>query len=148
MQEQFEDTSLQCSSKKQKKRLQYKRMSEDKKRDLIFRVMYLNENVRSVCYELGFNFSTGRNLVQRYKKTGEYCPTEKPGSASPPNELVKTGTSNDEGKLRSDKLRKCPFGLMFLADDKIKLVTSRTYAPEEQRTLEGLHHQLLAAGTV
>jgi len=137
--EEIQTPSTSCGScKKQKKRLQYKRMSEDKKRDLIFRVMYLNENVRTVCHELDFNFSTGRNLVQKYKKTGEYSTLEKPMAPTQSAEAFGNATTKDTER----KVRKCPLGLIFLADDKIKLVTSKSYTHEEEETLAKLHTQL------
>ncbi len=145
MQEVQKSDSSDSSMKKSRKRLQYKRMSEEKKRDLIFRVMYLNENVRTVCHELGFNFSTGRNLVQRYKKTGEYTSQEKiPLGSTPFLDYMKTGATKDT----EVKARKCPLGLIFLADDKIQLVTSKVYALEEEKTLIELHKELLKSGAI
>ena len=125
--------------RKQKKRLQYKRMSEDDKRDLIFRVMYLNENVRSVCYELGFNFSTGRNLVQTYKKTGDFNPPEKTHSQNPSAEQQRNMTT----KGSDTKSKKCPLGIIFLSDEKIQLVTTKTYSQQEEESLLRMHDQLL-----
>lgn len=144
MQENFEEASFVASGKKQKKRLQYKRMSEEKKKDLIFRVMYLNENVRTVCHELGFNFSTGRNLVQRYKKTGEYVSQEKVAVSSPSTEFLRTNASRESDA----KTQKCSLGLILFSDDKIKLVTSRMYTAEEERALVRLNQQFVSAGTV
>jgi len=127
--------------KRQKKRLQYKRMPEDKKRDLIFRVMYLNENVRSVCNELEFNFSTGRNLVQKYKKTGEYNASEKtPVSSDGGNGAKNVGTKDTDGRSR-----KCPFGLLILDDDKVQLATSKNYSSQEEQALLKMHSQLVGA---
>jgi hypothetical protein len=125
--------------RKHKKRQQYKRMTEDKKRDLIFRVMYLNENVRSVCYELGFNFSTGRNLVQKYKKTGEFITLEKQETKPQSSEQQKSTQDKDS----EDKTNKCPLGIIFLSDEKIQLVTSKSYSPEEQQSLLKVHEQLM-----
>ena len=139
MQEIPETKTSFCEIRKQKKRQQYKRMSEDKKRDLIFRVMYLNENVRSVCCELGFNFSTGRNLVQRYKKTGEFNPLEKPSVQSPSSDQQRSAHTKDS----EDKATKCPLGIIFLSDEKIQLVTSKAYSQEEQQSLLEVHEQLL-----
>jgi hypothetical protein len=121
-----------------KKRVQYKRMTEDKKRDLIFRVMYLNENVRTVCHELGFNFSTGRNLVQKYKKTGEYNPLDQV-SDQPQSDKQKpsSGTNDSEGKL------KCPLGVIVLSDEKIQIVTSKSYSMQDENFLLKAHEQLL-----
>ncbi len=140
----IEEKSFGAALKKQKKRLQYKRMSEDKKRDLIFRVMYLNENVRTVCYELGFNFSTGRNLVQRYKKTGEYVSQEKVGASTPSAGVQGTNAS----KGSESKAPKCPLGLILLSDNKVKLVTSKAYTSEEEQALARLNAQLTGAGMV
>ena len=131
-------SSPDCKPQKAKKRLQYKRMSEDKKRDLIFRVMYLNENVRTVCYELGFNFSTGRNLVQRYKKTGEYVTQEK-SQSNISNDYQKTGSS----KGSEPKEKRCSIGLILLSDDKLQVVTSRVYAPQEEQALMQFHAELV-----
>jgi len=139
MQEIPETNTSFCEIRKHNKRQQYKRMSEDKKRDLIFRVMYLNENVRSVCYELGFNFSTGRNLVQKYKKTGEFNALEKPSVQFPSSDQQRsTHTKDSEGKTA-----RCPFGIIFLSDEKIQLVTSKAYSQEEQQSLLKVHEQLL-----
>ena len=144
IQEIQKSSSEDSGSTKSKKRLQYKRMSEEKKRDLIFRVMYLNENVRTVCHELGFNFSTGRNLVQHYKKTGEYAAQEKSYKSVTLFDQGKAGNTKDtEGKLL-----KCPLGLVFLADDKIQLVTSRIYGPEEELALMEAHKGLMRRGGI
>jgi len=144
MQEIETSSTLIPMEKKQKKRLQYKRMPEDKKRDLIFRVMYLNENVRSVCHELDFNFSTGRNLVQKYKKTGEYNAFEKTPVSSEEGHGHKNGATKDTD-VRS---RKCPFGLLLLDDEKVQLVTSKSYTPEEEQAMLKMHNQLAAARLV
>ena len=139
MQEVLEAKNSLPEIRKQKKRLQYKRMSEDKKRDLIFRVMYLNENVRSVSYELGFNFSTGRNLVQKYKKTGEFNPLEKPSGQAQTSEQNRNTTT----KSSDSKTKKCPFGIILLSDEKIQLVTSKAYSQEEEESLLKAHQLLL-----
>jgi len=144
MEEILNESSEGSAVKTPKKRLQYKRMSEDKKRDLIFRVMYLNENVRSVCYELGFNFSTGRNLVQRYKKTGEYVSQEKSQIQSQNNENAKTGSS--KGTDVNEK--KCPLGLILLSDDKLQVVTSKFYTPAEEAALSRFHAEMVRKGLI
>ena len=130
-----EDSTVKGSSQGSKRNLQYKRMPEDKRRDLIFRVMYLNENVRSVCYELGFNFSTGRNLVQRYKKTGKY----KSQGKYTKSEVTKEIDGKDE---------RCPLGLVFLSDDKIKIVGSRMYLSSEEEALIKLHKFFMKKGII
>ena len=139
MQEVLEAKNSLPEIRKQKKRLQYKRMSEDKKRDLIFRVMYLNENVRSVSCELGFNFSTGRNLVQKYKKTGEFNPLEKPLGQAQTSEQNRNSTTKDS----DSKTKKCPLGIIFLSDEKIQLVTSKVYSQGEEESLLKAHQSLL-----
>eukprot|EP00826_Nyctotherus_ovalis_P056548 TRINITY_DN7659_c0_g1_i3.p1 TRINITY_DN7659_c0_g1~~TRINITY_DN7659_c0_g1_i3.p1 ORF type:complete len:146 (-),score=19.38 TRINITY_DN7659_c0_g1_i3:237-674(-) len=120
---------------------QYRHMSEDKKRDLVFRVMYLNENTRSVCHELGFNFSTGRNLIQRFKKTGEYRSLEK----LPPISLhTKSGIT----KATEGKVKYCSLGLIILSDNQLKLVGSRVYSDAEEESLIRLHEFFVKSGVV
>ena len=117
----------------QKKRLQYRWLTDEKKRDLIFRSMYLNENVRTVCHELDINFLTGRNLVQRYKKTGEYDTQAKIPHQEQPN--LKATTTKDTNR----KVLECSLGIILLADDKMKLVSSKTYGLNEETALIRLH---------
>ena len=117
---------------RRKKRAQYKRMSDAKKRDLIFRVLYLNENVRSTCHELGFNFSTGRNLIQKYKKTGEY-------DSQPKVPVLPTGEKAPSTNQTDGDGKKCALGLVMVADGQLKIVPSRTYNTEEEDGFRRLH---------
>ena len=115
-----------------KKRSQYKRMPDEKKRDLIFRVLYLSENVRSVCRDLEFNFSTGRNLIQKYKKTGEYDSQEKVPIQPQGEKAQSTKSADGEG-------RKCPLGLVMLNEGQVSLVSAKRYKPEEESALTKMH---------
>ncbi len=117
-----------------KKRLQYKWLTDEQKRDLIFRAMYLNENVRAVCRDLGINFLTGRNLVQKYKKTGEYD-TQPKVQSTPADAANMRATTRDTNR----KLSECPLGIILLDDNKMKLVSSKTYSLEEEIALICLH---------
>lgn len=120
--------------KAQKKRPQYKWLTDDQKRDLIFRAMYLNENIRAVCKDLNINFLTGRNIVQKYKKTGEYD-TQGKGQQSQGDAQNMKGTTKDSNR----KYTECPLGIVLLEDNKMKLVPSRTYGIEEEIALSCLH---------
>eukprot|EP00826_Nyctotherus_ovalis_P031363 TRINITY_DN2505_c0_g2_i2.p1 TRINITY_DN2505_c0_g2~~TRINITY_DN2505_c0_g2_i2.p1 ORF type:complete len:142 (-),score=20.24 TRINITY_DN2505_c0_g2_i2:189-614(-) len=121
-------------SKPQKKRLEYKWLADQQKCDLVFRSIYLSENVRDVCKDLGINFLTGRNIVQKYKKTGNYC-TQPKASAEclgSSNARLITGDTNK-------KLSECPLGIILLDDSKMKLVASKSYCEEEETALIYLH---------
>ena len=120
--------------KPQKKRTQYKWLSDQQKCDLVFRTIYLNENVREVCKDLGINFLTGRNVVQKYKKTGNYTTQAKnlPDLPEYSNPRMITGDTNK-------KLSECPLGIVLLDDSKMKLVASKSYCEEEEEALIYLH---------
>ena len=113
-------------------------MAEEKKRDLIFRVMYLNENVRTVCAELGLNFSSGRNLVQKYKKTGSTDTVEKKMTMISQSQ-VSGQTSGDSGPAR----KHCPLALMFFEGDKLSVVAETTFTPEDERKIIELHNYIV-----
>ena len=128
--------------RKQKKRLHYNRISDEMKRDLVFRVMYLNENIRDVCQDISCNFLTGRNLIQKYKKTGEYTAASKPEACvAPPTHATKVSTQDSDRRVR-----KCPLGIILLGDGELQLVSSKTYTQEEEAALLRLHKLFLAPG--
>ena len=97
--------------------------------------MYLNENVRAVCRELDINFLTGRNLVQKYKKTGEYDTQGKTEAFIPENINIKGTTTKDTNR----KTCECPLGIVLLNDNKMQLVPSRSYRLDEEANLIYLH---------
>ena len=118
----------------QKKRLQYKWLTDDQKRDLIFRAMYLNENVRAVCKDLNINFLTGRNLVQKYKKTGEYD-TQTKALLAQTDAMYMKGATRDTNR----RLPECPLGIVLLEDSKMRLVSSKTYGLDDEVSMVCLH---------
>ena len=127
---------------KSKKRPQYHRVSDEMKRDLVFRVMYLNESVRDVCEDISCNFLTGRNLIQKYKKTGEYVTAPKvPAETLPPQSA--TRASGPDLTQRRDK---CPLGIILLGDNDIQLVSSKVYTPAQEDNLLVLHRRLDSQG--
>ena len=121
-----------------KKHSQYKHMSDDKKRDLIFRVMYLGENLRTVCHELEFNFLTGRNLIQKYKKTGEYN-SRKKSEIQEEFKEIGVGTT----KQTETKPKKSSLGLILVDDTKIQIVSSRNYSEAEEKSMMQLHEYFI-----
>ncbi len=128
--------------RKQKKRLHYNRISDDMKRDLVFRVMYLNENIRDVCQDISCNFLTGRNLIQKYKKTGEYATFSKPGAiVTPPASTTKVSSHDSDRRVS-----KCPFGIILLGDGELQLVSSKSYTQGEEAALLELHKLFLVPG--
>jgi hypothetical protein len=135
-------TSPSQTAQKQKKRPQYHRVSDDMKRDLVFRVMYLNESIRDVCDEISCNFLTGRNLIQRYKKTGEYVTSAKAKLETPPPQTA-TRASGQEPTPRRDK---CPIGIILLGDDEMRLVSSKVFTPAEHDSLLALHQHFTYKG--
>ncbi len=133
---------------KTRKRMQNNKMSDDQKRDLIFRVLHLNENVKFVCRDLGFSFSTGRNILLKYKKTGHYDTQPKPW-CSTPSTAPERQQSTDKGFVSRHApipevgIKVCPFGLVMLESSQISLVLGRIYTPEEEATLTKLNSWLL-----
>ncbi|MDR3543086.1 MAG: hypothetical protein P4L69_19295 [Desulfosporosinus sp.] len=122
----------------QRKRLQYRWLTDEQRRDLIFRTMYLNENVRAVCRDLDINFLTGRNLVQKYKKTGEYDVQSKAEARVPEPANIKGTATKDSNRKASE----CPLGIILLPDNKMKVVSYRAYRPDEESALVYLHSLL------
>ena len=118
----------------QKKRTQYKWISNHQKRDLIFRAIYLNENLKEICKDLGINFMTGRNLVQHYKKTGQYCLYQKAVVYESYSTNLRMVTKDTQKKFSG-----CPLGIMSIDDDNMKLVGSKIYTQEDEATLMKLH---------
>ena len=128
--------------RKQKKRLHYNRITDDMKRDLVFRVMYLNENVREVCQDISCNFLTGRNLIQKYKKTGEYAgPKKQETCVKVPVSTTKVSTQHSDRRVR-----RCPLGIILLGEKDIQLVSSKAYTPEEEAVLRRLHMLFVERG--
>ena len=121
----------------------YKHISNEKKKDLIFRTMFLNENLRSVCQELGFNISTGRNLIQRYKNTGRYITNDKEVHSKHDSEEIKF-TFTKESLLKSGR---CSLGLGLFGDE-IKIICNKSYTPEEEAALLRLHMKFMNSGMI
>ena len=136
-------TTMFKPSQPQKKRLQYKWITDKQKCDLIFRTIYLNENVREVCCDLKINFLTGRNVVQRYKKTGEYCLHLKPSPIGIESANLK-GVTRDTNK----KISECPLGIILLDDNSMKLVGSKTYKEEDEAFLNQLNNYFITRGII
>ena len=121
----------------------YDRKSINIKQELIFRVMYLNENIRTVCHELDFNFSTGRNLIQRYKKTGKYAKFKDHF----PKENLAFAVQNSVTKESKEKIKRCNLGII-LFDDNLRLVNSKNYTKDEENQLMELHKKFTMMGIV
>ena len=83
-------------------------------------------------------------LIQRFKKTGEYGPQTKIDVQSFPSYPMKAGTT----KPTETKPRKCPLGLIFLDDQRIKIVSSKIYSETEEKILLELHQYFLENGIV
>ena len=121
-----------------KKRSKYMKFPKERKRELIFRVIVLNEETKTACQELGFNFSTGRNLIQKYKKTGDYGHSQDlPFSPS-----KSSGGGCDSATEFEGRKSKCPLGLVLYGEDDMKLVPSKSYQPEEELAMLRLHSYL------
>jgi Zn-dependent M28 family amino/carboxypeptidase len=101
-----------------------------------FQGYVFNENVRAVCRELDINFLTGRNLVQKYKKTGEYEAQSK--TEVPAMELhnIKGTMTKDSNKKGSD----CSLGILLLSDSDMQIVTSKLYKTDEENSLLAMHN--------
>eukprot|EP00826_Nyctotherus_ovalis_P056807 TRINITY_DN7744_c0_g1_i22.p1 TRINITY_DN7744_c0_g1~~TRINITY_DN7744_c0_g1_i22.p1 ORF type:complete len:142 (+),score=22.80 TRINITY_DN7744_c0_g1_i22:174-599(+) len=127
-----------------KRSFKYKRMSEGRKRDLVFRVLYLGENLRTVCSELGFNHSTGKNLLQRYKKTGEYVSHKEVYAPAYYSNFTRgILTRESESKARS-----CPLGILLLSEDNLQIVSAKAYTEKEEISLIELHNEFVRRGIV
>ena len=119
-------------------------MGEDQKKDLVFRVMYLGESLRIVCQEIGFNLSTGKNVLQRYKKTGEYTTHKRlfiPTYGMTWN--IEVLTEETKAKLQS-----CSLGILLLAEDNLQIVGSKTYSPAEEAQLMEMHKEFMKRGII
>ena len=111
----------------------HKRIKGDKKRDLIFRTLFLNEKLRSVCHELDINLSTGKNIIQRYKKTGHYIFKS--------DSFFHSNTILDGVKKKGSK---CTLGILVTGDENMKLVSSRNYQRKDESELLCLHAHFLS----
>lgn len=127
-----------------KRAAKYKRMTKDRKRDLIFRVLYLAESLKAVCQDLGFNISTGKNLLQRYKKTGEFVARKKVKTQTP----IANSTKGLITKESENSHPRCPLGILLLGEDTLQIVSAKTYTPEEEVYLIGLHKEFVRKGIV
>eukprot|EP00826_Nyctotherus_ovalis_P058447 TRINITY_DN8032_c0_g1_i3.p1 TRINITY_DN8032_c0_g1~~TRINITY_DN8032_c0_g1_i3.p1 ORF type:complete len:136 (+),score=18.95 TRINITY_DN8032_c0_g1_i3:215-622(+) len=118
----------------QKKRAQYKWLTDQQKCDLVFCSIYLDENIKEVCEDLGINFLTGRNIVQKYKKTGFYSTQYVllPEPLELDNARMITGDTN---KKRSE----CPLGIIILDEFQMKIVAFKSYTRKEELNLLRLH---------
>ena len=118
-----------------KKRSKYVKMPKEAKRELIFRVLMLNEDIKTACEELSFNFSTGRNLLQKYKRTGDYGYSDEFPAFLPQH----TPGASDSVTGTDSKAPKCPLGLVLFSEDNIRLVPGKEYSPEEEQHILRLH---------
>ena len=114
------------------------KMPKETKRELIFRVLMLNEEIKTACEELSFNFSTGRNLLQKYKRTGDYGYSDDLPVSLPQH----TGGGSDSVTGPDRVTPCCPLGLVLFGENDLKLVPSRMYTPEEEQGLLKLHSRL------
>eukprot|EP00831_Metopus_contortus_P079145 TRINITY_DN7812_c0_g1_i2.p1 TRINITY_DN7812_c0_g1~~TRINITY_DN7812_c0_g1_i2.p1 ORF type:complete len:194 (-),score=32.35 TRINITY_DN7812_c0_g1_i2:27-608(-) len=114
-------------------------MSDENKIDLIFRVLIMEENIKDVCLDLGFNFSTGRNLILKFKKTGEYDGKDRiiQGLEGLPKPF--SSTKNSNGTLPLSNL-----GIIFLDEENVRLVNTKECSPEEEQEILRLHMEFIS----
>ena len=127
IQEEMEEINKVSHKRIQKKRPHYKWLTDQQKCDLIFRSMYLNENIRFICKDLNINFLTGRNIVQKYKKTQKL------------DLQPYISAELDLGIKDKEEKSECKLGIVLIDENHMRLAPSRTYKKEDEIKLIWLH---------
>ena len=120
-------------------KIQRKKLTYEDKRDLIFRVMYWNENLRLVCHDLKINFSTGRNLLQKYKKTGEFFERDA---------LYCSKGYWNFPHVHNEENPACNLNLILLSENKIDVIKTKCYNREEEQLLIQMHNYFINNGII